>query len=1484
MELLPEDDLPYVSRITECQFYILGSDENKLESNVEINTNELFKNDEPVPQGVYDLSMGTMSDQNICNTCGNAKNHPYHDSCPGHVGSLNLKYPVKNPLFKHLLLHWLNAICFSCGNLIIKRQLKNVPKNNLLSEYVKMAKKVSNCEHCGKERYRVYPDKMNVLSFMIDIPVEGTTRRGSKETVLTKRVELFNHNIKQILEKVSDETVVKAGKAIINHPKKLIISTARISPNSIRPDIKKLLGNRSNNCDITALTKNLVEQNMSLPDIPPSNEMMTERVKTAYDTLEVIYHDMLKGSSSGTTSKTLHIESASSSKPSSSIMSRIPKKTGRLRKNLLGSRTKKIARSVITGDPTIRVDDLCVPVEIAKEISIPETVTEFNRDKLSIYFNNRDHAYPGCISLWQKSKRARIIINRVPENYKLEIGDILHRNMVDGDVVNFNRQPSLIYPSISAHTIKVMPGSKTFRMAPNACVLYNADFDGDEMSIQVPASVQSRNEIANLSAVKNWFVSYQDKKPLLGIYLDSLMGIAEFTKANTKLDKWHSMMMFAHVDNTTKPLNFQKSEYTSREVLDYVMPKINLINKAPKFYMKQYDPYIQYNPEDINVNIINGQLESGILDKMTVGQGAQGSIFHIIHNKFGTDTAMESIFNFQQVGLRYFIYNSFTIGIKDIILSMDATKKIKEKTKKLLLDSQVVIEKLNDKQLVPPLGQTLNDFYEQEQTNTLATGDEFVIPILNDIDFESNNLAKMVFTGTKGSPNDIISINSIFGLATVGGVRPRKHFGWYRTSPYFHRYDLSPQANGFVTNSLFEGIPVDSMLFVASEGQYGLICNALSTSISGTRTRTCVKNSESIIVDNTRKSVIFDQLVQPLYSETGFDQRFLEKVVFLTINISDKDMDDNYHSIAKKDFDKIFQNENIQKMLDDEFRQLKEDRELYRSIYLQIESDNLGTLLLSHLQYLPINMKKIIDDVLFDYLKSNSAKDAKDAKDAKAMKKNEKFNPVDIIDKVRKLCDELPYVYFNEIYKNKKGVIPNHIHMATNLLKIYIRGYLSTAHLNKMGITNKLLNIIIDTLLMKLKYSFMDYGKAVGVLASQCITSPLTQYLLDSKHRTGGGSGTKTDTLVRVNEVFNATPTDKMKNPSMTIMIKDEFNTDELKVKEIANYIEMMSFERFIDGVQIFFEEYGNPVHSQYKHEIKMIEDFEKYHFGLEIPRHDLTKWCIRYELNRREMIINKIKLDNIVNALQNVHPNIFLVYTPENIKSLNNIVIRCYLMRSMFKTKEELKKLYDKDHIISVSETIGKTIVRGIDGIENTEIVNNIIKTKISDDGSLTTNKVFAIDTSGINMTDIIDNPYIDLYKTQPDSVSEFENIYGIAAARNKIILELVKTMPDLSREHCALFADTMTMTGKVTSSQKSGLQAREPNNAFLQMAFQSPQSFIENAANNSIKNNIYGASASLLTGNVSENGTLYNKCVVNTEFISNYHKTEAQRIEDDL
>jgi DNA-directed RNA polymerase II subunit RPB1 len=1448
-----DDSIIYNSKSYALSFYVISSEEILEDTNVHIRNKKIMEGDKPAPDGLYDPHMGTTDLSWACHTCRNSKNN-----CPGHFGSIDLKYPVKSPMFRDELLKWLKITCYNCGKLVVNSKI-SVSAESMLSELIKNIKSVKDCSHCGEPHYQVIRDKSKTFTFL-RIKEDG-------KRVIEKK-EFFNHEIKAVLEKISDETVLKMGKPLRCHPRNFILTTVNAPPNSIRPDIKRIGGARSSNSDTTSLMKTIFEINEVLPDDIPPIDQISQSLRDAYGNLDMTYYTMVKGGGGGDVKLITN-----TSKPPVAIAERFPKKQGRIRRNLMGKRVEYMIRSVITGDSRLRVNEVGVPMIHARDLEVPEKVTSASMDRLLRYFVNGTKIYPGCKHII-KADGGIYRRDLIDPNYKLQIGDTVMRDIITGDCICFNRQPSLLFSNIAGMRVVVMEVGNTLRINPAVCKYFNADFDGDQMNSIVPQNIVSRNECMTVSKVSRWLISPQDHAPMVGAFQDALIGLFELTKSGLEFNKWHSMQLFGDINTTSGSAlgsasgtansyidqDFKSSIYTNRQLVSKLLPKINFSGKDPSFYKDQYKHLIKYNPEDIKVNIVRGELTSGILDKASAGQGVGGSIFHVIANEYGNDYALDVVYNFQQIVHRFLGYHGFTVGINDVMISDKAKKEIERRLADMITKSRIITQKLNTGKLIAPLGVSLNEYYEAEQIGVLTPGDDFSNPILEDIDIDTNQIARLILSGSKGKITNIISLNASNGMLTINGKRFGYHqAGWGRTSPYFVRYDTEPEATGFVSMSYREGVSNAVYSFIAGEGRHGSISNALSTSITGYQNRIAIKNLESILVDNLRKTTKGMNVIQPLCYESGVDPSKLEKVKFPTVTLSDADFKAKYMANIKL-LDKKYQSgdngRKVEEIIEQEFKQLNEDRDKYRRIHMELERFNPKEYVMSNSKYMPVNVARVVEDAIYNNLEIID----------KMPDKDKVLDPIYVYEKVKDLCDILGYTFLNEVQKKLRRKLPRFIVASTNMLQILIRSHLCISNLVSKGAVNKHIDIIIEKILLMYKKSLIDYGTSVGIIAAQCICEKFTQYVLDSKHRTGGQGGTKTNAIIRMQEILGAKDTLAMKNPHMMIMVKPEYENDRVKVQEIANHIEMLMFGRFISDTRVFFEEYGKPTHPSYKHEADDIKDFEKHNYGIKIPG-DLAKWCIRFGINKEELILKSMKLETIVMSLRKNHPEVFIVYTPEN---ADDVYIRVYLRTSMFKPRVD----YYTDNVLYTMEELKKVIVRGVADIIATSVID-VMRNEVNEKGALVVKKVYGIYTTGSNMSDILRNKYIDPYRTQSDSVQEIERVFGLVAARQKIINEMIIALDELNRMQCTIFADEMCYSGVVSNIQKTGLQKRENANVTLRLSFQTAVQVIQGAAVHGLVDTIGGISGPLVMGTNPSIGTTFNKIVVNQKFLEENSKS---------
>lgn len=1433
--------VPY-SRIAYLSFYVIGDAENKADSAVSITNKEIMKGDKPMPNGIYDAHMGTTDYAWICHTCHNKKL-----TCPGHFGSIDLRYPLKSPLYREELLKWLKIICEYCGSLVI-------PMDNAINPTMRFAKYIAAsrtaqfCAHCHRPHRTVVKDKKNPAIFY------RITEASKKEI---KREELYNHEIKDILSKITRDTILFMNKPLRSDPRSFIINTMRVPPNTIRPDIRRLGGLKTNNSDITAVLKVIFEHNDKLkPDIPPRQQINVD-LHCSYATLDMAYYAMVKGGGGGEIKVVTN-----NNKAPMSIAERWVKKQGRIRVHLMGKRVELMIRNVIAGDSKLKINEVQIPLKHAKHLEIPETVRPYNKLRLSQYFANGANRYPGCKRIIKKSDGVAYRVEILDPNYELQNGDIVLRDMIDGDPVCFNRQPTLTCTSIGGLRAVIIK-SGPMGISENICVMFNADFDGDTCNLIVAQNIQAREECSSIMKVSRWFVSAASQAPMIGAFQDGVIGLVELTKAGIQFDKWHAMQLFSDVRNIPNPMVFKKLQWTNRELVSMVLPPINMTNRSPSIYASQYADCLTkyYNPEDIKIHIERGKLKSGILDAGSAGQKVPGTIFHIIANEYGADLAMEAVYNMKCLTHKFLLFHGFTSGIADINISEEASRQIALQIEQMKMNARRITEKLNKRKLVAPLGITMKDYYESEQMTALNPADDFIKPILSSINLDTNMCARLILSKSKGKLKNFESINASMGTTQINGKRHPRQCGHGRTAPYFVRYDTEPDASGYVEQSYREGISSKVWFFHAAEGRAATIATALSTSISGHQNRILIKNLETMMADNMRKCVKGMNIVQPLAMECGLDPSKLEKVEFHTIFSNTEKFTSDFRC-RLEDCDEQFRNKETEQALDEEFKQLTADRDLYRKIAMQMESNNVKEYVAQQSKYMPINIQRLIDDTVY-----NNAELVQSLPAARRV-----LNPVRTVKRVKQLCDDLPYVFQNENCRRLKKPVPPHLVQATEMLQILLRSYLCTKYLMRHNIIDDLLDIVLINCYSKYKKALIEPGTSIGIQTAQFLSEPLTQFALDARHRVGIG-GTQTSEIVRLQEVLNIKDSDDMKSARMIIMVDPSMEHDKQRVQEIAAHIEMMEFDRFISSVQIFYEEFGRPTHPKYIGEYDQIQEILKHTFGNKIPS-DLAKWCIRFAINKTELIIKSIKIETIISAMRKKYPEIFIIHMPENVKEP---WIRCYFRNNMVKQYSD----YYNNVVRNYCELLKRVIVRGTKGIQATYVID-ISKHVIDADGSFKRKNVHGICTSGTNLSDILENPYVDKYRTTSNSVVEYERVYGIVAAQHKIVYEVAAISTAFNRLHCTVVASEMSYNGELTSIQKSGLQKREMSNVTLRLSFQMPIQVLVDAALNGLTDKLTGLSPNLIVGSVPSIGTTYNTLCVNEEFIKAQDELNQEQFDD--
>jgi len=847
------------------KFGILSPEMIRKMSVTAIVTSEVYdENGMPVDGGVMDRRLGVIEPGQRCATCGNTLAR-----CPGHYGHLELARPVIHIGFVRHIYDLLRATCRRCGRLKIPdeeidRYLELYEKlkdrwpqlAKSLTEFVKRkAIKNMECPHCGEKQYKIRLEKPTTF---ID---EGPLGR------------LWPNKIREWLERIPNRDLRVLGyDPEYARPEWMIITVLPVPPIAVRPSILLETGIRSED----DLTHKLV-------DIIRTNEKLRESINSGAP--EVIVEDLWELLQYHITT---YIDNEvpgvppakrRSGMPLRTLAQRLKGKEGRFRGNLSGKRVDFSARTVISPDPSLSINEVGVPIEIAKILTVPERVTPWNIEEMRKYVLNGPYKYPGANYIIDPNGRRidlRFIKDLKAVAEGLRPGYIVERHLKDGDIVLFNRQPSLHRMSIMAHIVKVLPG-KTFRLHLAVCPPYNADFDGDEMNLHVPQTIEARAEARILLLVQEHILSPRYGGPIIGGIQDYISGAYLLSSKVTLLTKDQVSDLLASMNyagEIPEPAILSPIRaWTGKQIISLLLPKDFNFSKEAKIssgalkcsdYECFWDSYLV---------IKKGKLLLGVLDKAAIGAQQPESMLHFLVMEYGNDFGREFMNRAFKLFLRFIEMRGFTMTLNDIAVPAKAYEEIREVMEEARKEIERLIREYKEGKLEPTPGRTLEESLEIKILDVLSKARDKAGEVATKYLDPFNNVFIMAKTGARGSTLNITQMAAMLGQQSVRGKRIHRGFR-DRTLPHFKKGDIGPEARGFVSSSFVKGLSPIEMFFHAAGGREGLVDTAVRTSQSGYMQRRLINALQDLRVeyDGTVRSA-YGHLIQFKYGEDGVDPK-----------------------------------------------------------------------------------------------------------------------------------------------------------------------------------------------------------------------------------------------------------------------------------------------------------------------------------------------------------------------------------------------------------------------------------------------------------------------------------------------------------------------------------------------------------------------------------------------------------------------------------
>ena len=1068
----------YLEPIHEIQFSLFSHQDIKKGSVADILTPDRYDGNIPKNNSLFDHNMGSIDASIICPT-----DEKKAELCPGYFGKIDLALPVFNNHFISYVEKILKCVCFRCSNLLLDKSDPNVLKelegkkgSNRFATCITLSSKNKKCSYnnpCFVLQPTKYvrlngaasiKDKNNIIQIYAEF-----SQNALKDNKVLKQQNLTPLICYQILKKIKDEDVDFLGFShIYSRPEWMIITSLAVPPPSVRPSVRQSDNQRSED-DLTYALTNIIKSNKLLKQVLENNNGNNKKVDDYQGYLQYLVSTYMDNEIPGVPQNAQR----SSFRALKAITQRLKGKEGRLRGNIMGKRVDYSARTVISVDPNINIDEYGVPQKIAMNLTFPEIVTRYNLKKMQSMVKNGPKVYPGAKTVTKNmdGQNRNISLKHVDVQQiadGLQIGDIVHRHLVDGDVCLFNRQPTLHRMSMMTHKIKILPFS-TFRLNVTVCKPYNADFDGDEMNMHIPQSIQTAVELEQICLVPQHIISPGTSKPCIEITQDTLIGAYLLTQKDIRLrrDQVYNYMMFSDKYNgiLPEPAGYDKDVpyWTGKQLYSLILPDIT-INQIK------------------SIEIIRGNITKGYLSGDSLGSDSAGLIKQV-YNSYGMETCNDFLNDTQKLITRWMVDNSFTISFGDSTVTKEQRARIKDITHEYLEESFDLIKKAQH----GVFANNLDDAYkasnlEFQIMNILSKLSEKVKDnIFENID-KNNNFyqAGDKVSGAKGKSENIQQIMGCVGQQNIWGSRIEEGFT-QRTLPHFTRNDVGPDAKGFCRNSFIEGLSPSEMFFHAMGGRTGTIDTAIKTADSGYLSRKFIKAAEDLVVnyDFTVRNAS-NHIIQFGYGDDNFDPIKLEKVSRIELfEFDNKKMEEMYKYENMEDagyFENFMTQSAVKEMMDDplykkilndEYDQILQYREDLRYKYFS-NSEAIGDIN----TYIPINLYRVIPSQLI------------------------KFN-VQSFD----LSNITPQYVINTYNDTMKDIIKYLPEKEENwkLFKIIFKSFLSAKKVIKeYRMSKSVYDSIIVIIKEKMMGALINPGELVGIIGAQTLGEISTQLTLNS--------------------------------------------------------------------------------------------------------------------------------------------------------------------------------------------------------------------------------------------------------------------------------------------------------------------------------------------------------------------------------------------------
>jgi DNA-directed RNA polymerase II subunit RPB1 len=1410
----PDSDIQPVVGI---QFGIFSPDEIEKRSVVEITNSGTYDGNEPRIGGLFDPRMGILDNGKTCRSCGQT-NH----GCPGHFGHYKLARPVYFIQFFPYILNVLNCVCVRCSKLLIDKELhKSVLKRRGEARWRAVLNLCNNILRCGNETEdgcgAVQPDRYtrDGIARITAEWVSSLTAAGQEKEKVTQVLEV--EYVLRLFRRITDEDVDFMGlNRYWCRPDWMICSVMPIPPPQVRPSVIQDNNQRSED-DLTHKLFEIISTNQRLQDKinnnAPKNLIEDEHTVLQYH-IATLVDNQIPG---------VAPSAQRSGRPLKSVQQRLGSKEGRIRYNIQGKRVEFSARSVITPDPNLSIAEIGVPLKIALNLTVPEKVTPYNREQMYKLIQNGADKHPGAKTIVRADGRMISLKHVNTKEIVLKLGDVINRHLNDGDIILFNRQPTLHRMSMMGHRVKVLPYN-TFRLNVSVTAPYNADFDGDEMNAHIPQSYEASTELAEIAAVPHQIVTPRHAKPLIGVVQDSLVGSYRLTRPQVEFNRreFMNMMMWNKRFEGVVPKGARQAEgkpprWTGQQVLTQLMPPINLEmgnglykdNKSQENYVK----------------IKEGVVEQGIFDKDIFSKPSKG-IVHVTYRDYGPKDTVDFIDSMQNTVEQFLVYNGFSVGISDLIADEETRKQMEEVVKKRKAAIENILLQIHLDLFDNNTGKSNQQEFEDKVFTELNKATEESGKIGLGALSDENRLVAMVRAGSKGSNINIAQMMACVGQQAPEGKRIPYGFS-DRTLPHFKKYDDGAEARGFVESSFIQGLTPQEFFFHAMSGREGLIDTAVKTADTGYIQRQLVKAMEDLTVQydgSVRDSRM--NIVQFKYGEDGINATKIESASLGLAKLSDAEIKRDY-GMEGADMNGVLSG------------QRGEDSAALGTFAESVLGDR--KMLIEGVQhsrqdvalFASVNIERVLTNVITSF-------------------RLDKKIPTDLT----------PLYVIQGIEKVIQRTQAYHKLWAA-LLRFYLAPH---KMIIKERLTRKAFDTVCEMIVVKNWQGWAQPGEQVGIIAAQSIGEPSTQMTLNTFHLAGvAAKSNVTRGVPRLKELLKVTQNPKA--ISLTVTLKPEIRDSREKARKVAQDLELTLLKDITVKAAIYYDpDDSESVLEEDRDLVKFYKAFEaetdpdaapapRFGDGEEEGEEKAPAWSrlmLRLELDRERMFKKNISMDDIAFVLrQKFGTAINLVYSDYNSQRL---IMRVRIPPEMNSGMDDLlalKKLQNR--------LLTGIVIRGVPGIKAANFRQDKDTMEFNaEEGVYKQVTQYVLDTDGTNFLAVMNHPYVDGTKLMSSHVHDIYENLGIESTRYTLLQEITTLFEEagVNCRHLGLLCDVMTRAGRLMSVDRYGINKMDIG-PLAKASFEETEKILLRAALFGEIDPVTGISANIMMGQPIRGGT---------------------------